>query len=55
MGHVKAKQLVNTLPDNVEQAKAEINLDTLGNMMGEELFDTMAEALQEATTKTPLD
>lgn len=55
LGDVKAKQLVNTLPDNLRQAKAEINLHTLGNMMGEGLVDTLAEALQEATTKTRLD
>ena len=42
MGDVKAKPLLDTLPDNLRQAKAEIN------------FHKVAKTLQEAESKTPL-
>ena len=42
MGDVKAKPLVDTLRDNLRQAKAEIN------------FHKVAKTLQEAESKTPL-
>ena len=42
MGDVNAKPLVDTLPDNLRQAKAEIT------------FQKVSKTLQEAESKTPL-
>lgn len=42
---MKASPLVDTLPDNLRQAKAKINLDTQGNVRAKARVDTKADTL----------
>lgn len=44
--------LIDTLPDNLEKAKAERLGDTLGDLEMEALIETMADALLERKART---